>query len=462
VIEQTWQSLRKARRRGPYAFCTYRTISNPEIHPLQKIKPAVSAKLRKLWADSDTFALLLISQDRELPHEPFPKRVLALIEPRTETVPISENETFVFLKDADAEQAIAWARKLKKKLPRDLGTTYSIGIACFPCIDFRKSDIPQNGRKALLHAGFFGPDTMISFDGVSQNVSGDIFYGEGDLVRAVKEYRKGLELDPANTNLLNSLGEAYAQMKKPRKARPFFEAVLHIDPTHYMALYNLGVTSLTMAEDEKAIVYFEQALAVARRKAEVDQKNDLFLQLGKLYCRTGRYKKAVALLEKEKLGDEASPIIPGRNALLRYLGEAYMGSNRNKEAVMVLQRVIRYNPHDAYALGMLGELYALENQGDDIALSLCLQAVNIDDRQWEHWYRLAVVKYRMADYESALEALKESMHRQQRNEAPLYLAGKVYDKLGVQSKAAAMFSAVLKIAPDHEAAGAALKEIQSN
>jgi tetratricopeptide (TPR) repeat protein len=111
---------------------------------------------------------------------------------------------------------------------------------------------------------------------------------------------------------------------------------------------------------------------------------------------------------------------------------------------------------------MLGELYALENQGDDIALSLCLQAVNIDDRQWKHWYRLALVKYRMADYESALEALKESMRLEQKNRQLLFLAGKVYDKLGMHSKAAAQFETVLKIAPDHKAAGAALKKTKLN
>jgi len=460
AIEQTWQSLRKAGRRGPYALCTYSSIRTPGTHPLKKTKPAVLAKLRKFWADTDMFAIVLISRDRELPDEVFPKRLLALIEPMAEAVPLSENETFVFLKDADKKKALSWASDLKKKLPGDLGATYSIGVASFPCIDFKKSDIPKNARKALLHAGFFGPDTMMFFDAVSQNVSGDIYYGEGDLVRAIKEYRKGLEMDPLNTNLLNSLGEAYAQVGKPMKAGPFFEAVLRTDPKHYMALFNLGVTSLATAEEEKAIAYFEQALKVSRNKPAANQKNDLLQQLGKLYCRTGRYKKAAVLLEKENMLEKAGSIEPGRYAMLRYLGEAYMGSGRNKEAVMVLQRAIRYNPHDAGALSMLGELYALENQGDEIALSLCLQAVNIDDRQWKHWYRLALVRYKMADYEPALEALKESMRRERKSEISLYLAGQVYDKLGVQAKAAEMFEKVLKIAPDHRAARAGLKKIK--
>jgi len=462
AIEQTWQTLFQASQRGPYALCTYSSNSKPEVHPLKKTKPAVIVKLRKLWAATDTFAILLISQDKDFQDEAFSKRMLALIEPRAGAVLLNNSESFVFLRDADEKKALSWAHDLKNKLPDDLGSTYSIGIACFPCIDFKKSDIPQNARKALLHAGFFGPDTVILFDSISQNVGGDIYYGEGDLIRAVKEYRKGLEMAPANTNLLNSLGEAYAQMNKPRKAKPFFEDVLSIDPKHYMALFNLGVTNLTISEEEKAISYFERALAAYHRNSETNQINDLLLQLSKLYCRTGRFKKAVSLLEKENIFAESNSNIPVRYALLRYLGEAYWGTGKNKEAIMVLQRAIHFNPHDAHALSMLGALYALENQGDDIALSLCQQAVNIDARQWKHWYRLALVKFKMSSYESALEAVKESIHLKRKNKKTLYLAGQVYDKMGAPVKAAAMYESVLKVEPGHKGALAALKKIKIN
>lgn len=462
VFAQTWESLRKASRRGPFAFCAHSSIKTPEKHPLKKIKPVVLSKLRKLWTDIDRFAIALVRQDRELYEKVFSKRLLALIEPRDAALPLNERETIIFLKGADEKKALAWADNMKKKLSGEPGITYSMGLACFPCIDFKQPDIPQNARKALLHAGFFGPDSTVLFDSVSQNVSGDIFYEEGDLVRAVGEYKKGLAMEPLNTNLLNSLGEAYAQMNKPKKAGPFFESVLKADPKHYMALYNLGVTSLIIGKDDKAIGYFEQALKISRRCPDANQVNDLLLQLGKLYCRTGRYKKAVSLLEKQEVIDTSGSIIPGRNILLRYLGEAYLGAGRNNEAVKVLQHAIRHNPHDASALSMLGELYALENQGDDIALSLCEQAVNIDDRHWKHWYRLALVRYKIASFDSSLEALQESLRRNKKRQESLYLAGQVYVKLGDQSKAATKFEAVLKITPDHVAAKAALIKLKNN
>jgi tetratricopeptide (TPR) repeat protein len=458
VLEQAWNALRKARRRGPFALCTYSSISQPETHPLRRTQSAVMARLRKLWTDYDRFAILLISQDRELHEKVFPRRILALIEPQIEIVTINQSEIFAFIPNADASKAISWARKFREKLPEDLDTTYSIGIAYFPCIDFCKPDIPHNARKALLHSGFYGPDTVTVFDGISQNVSGDIYYGEGDIVRAVKEYRKGLELEPGNTNLLNSLGEAYAQMSKTKKARSFFESIIQSDPKHYMALFNLGVTYLTTGEDEQAIGYFEKALAVSKHTAEANQRDDLLLQLGKLYCRAGRYKKALKLLEKEKITAEAGSMTPGK-ALLRYLGEAYKETGNHKKAMIALQHAISYNPHDAYAMSMLGELYAVENQGDDIALSLCQQAVNIDDSQWKHWYRLGWIRYKMALYEPALEALKECLHRERKNPDVFFLTGQIYEKVDAKAKATAMFQRAVKIAPEHRAAVSALKRI---
>ena len=126
-----------------------------------------------------------------------------------------------------------------------------------------------------------------------------------------------------------------------------------------------------------------------------------------------------------------------------------------------MQRAVGYNPHDADTLSMLGELYALENEGNEIALSLCQQDVNIDDRHWKYWYRLALVRFRMTSYESAMGALRESMHLERKNGKTLYLAGRVYDKMGVHAKAAEMFEAFLRIEPGQRDADAALKKIRT-
>jgi tetratricopeptide (TPR) repeat protein len=461
LLNQAWQALRKAPRRGPYALCTFNSIRNPDTHPLHLPSASTRAKFKQLSRDEENFAVLLLKKDSENVSESFAKRVLVLIEADAQIVKINEQETYVFLSGADEKKALQWARGFKKKLPVEKDITFSIGIAVYPCIDFNKSEIPHNARKALLHTVFYGPDTITAFNGLSLNVSGDIYYGEGDLVRAIREYRKGLELDPTDSNLLNSLGEAYAQMNKPKLAKPFFEKVLESDPKHYMALFNLGVACMATGEEELSIKSFERAHTAAKRNPEINNRNDLVLQLGKLYCRMGNYKKTVKLLDTYIQDENGYKEGQGRGTALSYLGEAYMGMGKNKEAITMLQHAIRHNPHDAESLSMLGELYGRENQGDDIALSLCEQAVELDEDQWVHWYRLAWIRFRLQDFKSALLDVKESLRRNRKSVDALYLAGKISLELGKKHLATVKFEKVLSFAPGHKGANAEQKKMNS-
>jgi tetratricopeptide (TPR) repeat protein len=460
LLKQAWHALRKATRRGPYALCTFNSISNPDTHPLHRPSSSTMAKLRQLWKEEETFAILLLKQDSDLASESFTKRAMVLIEANAQAVKINKRETFVFLSGANEKKALKWARVFKKKLPAESTITFSIGIALYPCIDFKKSEIPHNARKALLHTAFYGPGTITSFDGVSLNVSGDIYYGEGDLVQAVREYRKGLELDPSDTNLLNSLGETYAQMNKPKMAKPFFEKALQSDPSQYMVLFNLGVANLAISEEELSIKCFEKALRVAKRKPEINNRNELLLQLGRLYCRTGKFKKAVNLLEPSILEEQESNKGLAAGTVLRYLGEAYQGMGKNRKAVTVLQRAISYNPHDAVSLSMLGELYALEEQGDDIALSLCEQAVELDDAPWIHWYRVALIRFRLNEFEAAMDAVKESLRRNKKSVPVLFLSGMIYNAMDKKHLAATKFEKVVSLEPAHKGAVAELIKIK--
>ena len=311
----------------------------------------------------------------------------------------------------------------------------------------------MNARKALVHAGFFGPDSMAVFDGVSLNISGDVYYNEGDLRKALKEYRKGLALDPENLNLLNSIGVTYAQMNRPKMAIPCFERVLEIDPHNFMALFNMGFAFHNNKKTLEAIGYFEQALA------QDDQHFDLLSQLGKLYCKVGRYEDAVNLLSRcvDSNGSEEKREID-YGVAHRYLGEAYKALGNNQQAIASLQRAISLNAQYPAALSMLGELYALAGEGDDIAVSLCRQAIELDDSQAEYWYRLGWVQSRLGEIQEAIASLKKSIRCDGKNATAALLLGQLYEKQGKARRAKQMYERVLRLAPEHSRANAALTE----
>ena len=467
LFDQAWQALRIAGRRGPYALCSFSSLGAASSHPLAPLPAVVQARLRRLWRLEEKFALVLLQHDNGTAEGVFPRRVLSLAGADARVVVSNGREVYVVLPGADAEKALAWTRAFQDRVKELAPDTFSMGIAVYPCYAFSKSETAANARKALLHTGFFGPGTMTLFDAVSLNISGDVYYNQGDLVRAVKEYRRGIAIDPDNVNLLNSLGEAYAQMNRHRQALACFERVLTLAPDNHMALFNQGVVSLLFGEEHRAMDSLERALAAKQRNGADEQSFDLHLHLGRLYCQAGRYQEALIHLETcHRLCEEQEPSVAegkrraGLGLILRYLGEAHKELGRPREAMAFLQRAIRHNSRDAAALSLLGELYANENQGDDIALSLCRQAVELDDGQWESWYRLGLVQARRDEYQEALHSLRQGLRHNRRAPALHLVMGRVQERMGRLRSAARSYRRVVDISPGQAEAVAALDRLQ--
>jgi tetratricopeptide (TPR) repeat protein len=200
-----------------------------------------------------------------------------------------------------------------------------------------------------------------------------------------------------------------------------------------MALANKGFALRMLGRHEEALACFEQAAGQPGFSGS-EAFADISLQLGRLFCTAGRYREALPVLERlEKTTAEQQGF-----HLHGLLGEAYAGVGQNGRAMLYLQRAIRYNPHDAQSLSILGELYAREEQGDEIAQSLCLQALALDDRPARYWYRLAWIREKMGATDVALAAVQEALRRSRRDEESLHLAGRLYRKLCYEKKARAM------------------------
>ncbi len=245
-------------------------------------------------------------------------------------------------------------------------------VSHWPLLNYTKTQSIVNCRKALMHGGFFGSGSVTVFDHVSLNVSGDYFFDEGDYRQAVRDYRTGVLLAPDDINLLNSLGVALTALNRLREAVVYFDRVLAIDSHDFMALVNMGFTLRILGNEAKAIGCFKQA-SQHKEFADSPVFEEVSLQLAQLYCDQDRHDSALELLKKL----EQKKNIHQEYTLFLLLGEACAGTGQYRQAVSSLQKVLRINPRDAYALSLLGEMYALDEQGDEIALSLCQKAVAI-------------------------------------------------------------------------------------
>ena len=401
LLNRAWTALKTAARRGPFSFCDYRQLIDSANHPLAVGSLRVTRKLQRLAKKDSTFCLVKLSSTPSLEESP---ALLAIIaDDGVYLIVDDDGAIFLYLSDYSANEGVAYATRLLAEL-RDvegLEDTYC-GVSVFPYVDFSRAETIYNVQKALLHAAFFGPGSVVLFEALSLNVSGDVYFSDGDLPRAVNEYRRGLDCDPRDINLLNSLGVAYALLNRSRQARLTFEEVLQQEPENYMALYNLGLDARQRGDAVSALSWFEKAGKCCDESDEGRAvKKDIGLQLGMLYCGVGRFDDALALLQAWRADMPAE-----RQAVVfRYLGEAYLGIGDDGNAMKWLQRALQHNEFDAEAMGLLGSAVLRKKEGDEIALALCHKSVELaPDKPMLH-FRLAEARLHNGQYREVLRSL---------------------------------------------------------
>ena len=440
LMSEAWSALQTAERRGPFTFCDYRVLAHPERHPLFPLSEGLIRRVRRKYSRSGKFCLV------ELAKEGWTGDRLADLVGRH----IAPDRSFadaasvvLFLDGATGRDAHQQVARLLLKIDRKTGFELQIsaGIGSYPFADFHKGEILANCRKALLHAAFFGPGSIVEFDAVSLNISGDMYYGDGDLSRALAEYRRGLICDPDNVNLLNSLGVTYAMLDRHSFARESFRKVLAVEPDNFMALYNLGLDEVRRGDLHGSLQHFERALEVCCEDDGLEIRKDLQLQLGKLYCRLGMFDRAYPLLMEWH--DAATGLQPSGPAL-RYLGEACYGLGRKEEAKVWLQKALRFNELDPEGLSLLGLVYMEEGEGHQIALALCDKGVELNPDNAASRLRLAKVQIACG---LLVEARRNLMQcRGEKRNMPEFqiCLGQLWLKLGRKKQADRWFAKVLQ------------------
>ena len=417
VMKKAWSALHVASKRGPFAFCNYSSIENADNHPLA----APAAPLVRWFQNSsrklNSFGLLQFdSGSKEL------LKSIKVIVGDAASVCTHDKAIYLLLPENNAKDCLKTGKKILQHFAKKdtIELAINCGISSFPTDIFKKSELLLNCRKALCHAAFLAPGSLVICDAVSFNISGDIYYGDGDLVLAVKEYQRGLLLDSTDGNLLNSLGVCYAQMNRHKMAVDCFKRACQSENDQFMALYNLGLEQQINNENLQAMHSFNEALNFPEEEGEEKARLDMSFQLAVLCIQKGRYEQALNLLlpwytVQNKTGN-------GEKGL-RYLGEACYGLGKSREAMKYLQQAMRYDEYDAEVLGLLGEIYLAENEGDDIALRFCEKAVELSPDSPGLKVRLASAQIQCGDFRLALKNLQPCLRNKKTRPAALVQRG---------------------------------------
>lgn len=302
----------------------------------------------------------------------------------------------------DQQGATALGRKIQdafadtaKDFAVSVGTV-SIGVAIFPFWPFESRAILSNAQKALDHAEFFGPGTITAFDAVSLNISADKLYQYGDIDGAIDEFRKALQIDPGNVNVLNSLGVCFGAAGKFSDAISAFERAMEIAPDDAMATFNLGLAYMRKGQTEKALALLLKAEYLDGGHAEI------CCQIGICYKELTDIDAALPYLEKATVNN-----CEGSRAY-RELAECYEIQGKKAEAIKAYEKAIKRNPRDAKSLSALGHLYREIGSNLEIAAVLAKQSVAIDPANGLYRLRLGEILLSVEDFNSAIEELRSA------------------------------------------------------
>lgn len=301
-----------------------------------------------------------------------------------------------FLMEKNAADCEKIAKELQQKLSNTHSETVSIGIAAYPTLSYQKDRILDNAKKALDHALFFGPNSCVAFDSVSLNISADTYYQNGDLDRAIGEYRLALMLDENNINVHNSLGVCYGIKEWLNQALEEFKTAMRLDPGEIMPVYNAGYVHFLKKEFSEALEYFLNAERIDSSVFE------LAIQTGRVYLELNQPGTAKNYFET------ATRLNLKSAAAFRLLGECYTALDRISDATVAYKTSLKLNPHDSSALSSLGYLYEVQEKNADIALMFCRQAVNNEPEKGLYHHRLGRLYLNRNRLEEALDEFQKA------------------------------------------------------
>lgn len=418
-LESAFIALDEACRRGPYSFCDYLTLGETYIHPLAEMPERVEKCLLAESRKYKQFSLILFEQENGSGVH-FKDTILG----DKQTI-IEGGRCYLLLADMEATAAHAFALKVIEDMAK-LGASCSGGVSFYPHRDFTKRAVLSQAQKALCHTKFYGPSTATIFDSTSLNVSGDIYYSEGNYVKACKEYRVGCKVDPENINILNSLGVSLAMMGKA-EALKCFDKVLVLDSDNFMALYNKGLHYLSGNKRQLAAQAFEKAKELIEGTAS-ELRSDLESRLGVLYALEGKPKKSLELLLPYAESSEGK-----YQQLAYYVGKNLFKLKKYKEAGGWLQKANSLMATSAEVYSLLGYVYFKTKQGE-ASLSLSRKAVALDGSQPIYKLRLSEVLFAYGHQEQAIALCRKLLRLKPTKEKARILLGGFYAQQGQISK----------------------------
>jgi Flp pilus assembly protein TadD len=181
------------------------------------------------------------------------------------------------------------------------------------------------------------------------NNLGTVYWKQGEVQAAEREWQEALRLAPRNAIILNNLGLAQTKQKRYPEALEYLQRAMRLKPNYTGPHLNLGIAYEEMGARDKAELQFRAAVALSPLDPEARNK------LGKLYFDAERLAEAE---EQFRRSVESEPNWTAYGSL----GDIYLAWGDPSRAEEAFRQALALNPFDSHAHFSLGGLYAADGR----------------------------------------------------------------------------------------------------
>jgi tetratricopeptide (TPR) repeat protein len=177
------------------------------------------------------------------------------------------------------------------------------------------------------------------------NNLGTVYWRQGEVQAAEREWQEALRLAPRNAIILNNLGLAQTKQKRYPEALAYLQRAMRLKPNYTGPHMNLGIAYEEMGARDKAELQFRAAVALSPLDPEARNK------LGKLYFDAGRLAEAE---EQFRRSVESAPNWTAYGSL----GDIHLARGDPARAEQAFRQALALNPIDSQAHFSLGAICA--------------------------------------------------------------------------------------------------------
>jgi len=178
-----------------------------------------------------------------------------------------------------------------------------------------------------------------------RNNLGTVYWKQGRIADAEREWQAALALSPRHAIILNNLGLVYSQRKQYEEAAAHFQRAMRYKPSYTDPHLNLGVVYEELGRHADAELQLRAAVALS--PLNVDARN----KLGKLYYDSGRLREAEEQFRRSAESEANWTAYAG-------LGDIYARGADGARAERAYRRALELQPYESRVHFSLGAFYA--------------------------------------------------------------------------------------------------------